>query len=33
MQGRNPLDFLAELMDATFKEQPIPEILPHALPN
>jgi transposase len=33
MQGRNPLDFLAELMDTTFKEQPIPEILPYALPN
>ena len=33
MQRRNPLDFLAELMDANFKEQPIPEILPHALAN
>lgn len=33
MQRRNPLDFLAELVDANFKEQPIPEILPHSLPN
>jgi len=33
MQGRNPLDFLAELMDATFKELSIPEILPYRLPN
>jgi len=33
MQGRNPLDFLAELMDATFNEQPPPEIFLPPLPN
>ena len=33
MQGRNPFDFLCELMEATFKEQPIPEIIPHELSN
>lgn len=33
MQGRNPFDFLSELMEATFKEQSIPEILPNVLSN
>ena len=33
MQGRNPYDFLTKLVEATFKEQPIPEILPDILPE
>ena len=33
MQGRNPFVFLSELMEATFKEQSIPEILPNEFSN
>ncbi len=33
MQNRNPYVFLSELMEATFKELPIPEILPDVLPE
>jgi hypothetical protein len=33
LQGRNPFVFQSELMESTFKEQPIPEILPNVLSN